>query len=389
MSNVGNWHKCRLEEVSQIIPGQSPSSDTYNSEKNGLPFYQGKADFGLISPTPKVWCSEPIKIAEKDDILLSVRAPVGPTNIATEKCCIGRGLCAIRVNENTNRKFISYYFKMFENTISKMGSGSTFTAITTEDVKNLKILLPPFDEQERIVNIIETKLKSVKKLKDIFFDRTKYCEILSKSYFQKLFNDLEIKKLGDIASIITKGTTPTSIGFNFQSEGVNFIKIESISSDGKFLTDMFNYISVDCNNALNRSKLQENDILFSIAGALGRTAIVTNEVLPANINQAIALIRIPKDIIDYKYVFYILQSSELLKQFEKLKRGNAQLNLSLEDIRNLRIPLPSIQEQTQIAKSIETKLNSVEKIRIAEKEQLLYINALPSSVLRQAFEGKL
>jgi type I restriction enzyme S subunit len=194
-------------------------------------------------------------------------------------------------------------------------------------------------------------------------------------------------KLGDISETITKGTTPTTIGFDFKKEGVNFIKIESISDTGQFLPEMFKHISVDCNEKLFRSKLLKNDILFSIAGALGRVALVTEDILPANINQALAIIRIPDNVINYQYLFFALKSEEVLKQFEKQKRGNSQQNLSLDDIKNIKIFLPPLEEQDRIVKIIESKLSAVEKVKKIIDEQSAYINALPSSILRKAFNG--
>ena len=99
-------------------------------------------------------------------------------------------------------------------------------------------------------------------------------------------------KLGDIATTITKGTTPTTIGFDFVDKGINFVKIESISDNGSFLKEKFGHIEEHCNKKMQRSQLQENDVLFSIAGAIGRVAIVNKEILPANTNQALAIIRI-------------------------------------------------------------------------------------------------
>ena len=97
--------------------------------------------------------------------------------------------------------------------------------------------------------------------------------------------------LGDECQLITKGTTPTTIGFSYQNTGINFIKIESIDSSCNFVQKLFSHISQEANNALKRSIIKENDLLFSIAGALGRLAIVRKEILPANTNQALAIIR--------------------------------------------------------------------------------------------------
>ncbi|PLK42068.1 hypothetical protein C0V77_22840 [Emticicia sp. TH156] len=125
-----------------MIAGQSPPSSTYNTEKIGIPFFQGKADFSLESPIPRLWCSRPQKIAEPNDILLSVRAPVGPTNICNQICCIGRGLSAIRTGDKIYFKFVLYFFKHIEPKLNLSGVGSTFSAITQNDIKNLEIPLP-------------------------------------------------------------------------------------------------------------------------------------------------------------------------------------------------------------------------------------------------------
>ena len=85
-----------LNDVCEVIAGQSPPSSTYNQDGNGVPFFQGKADFGELNPTVRYWCSEPKRLAKPNDILFSLRAPVGPTNVNNIEACIGRGLAAIR-----------------------------------------------------------------------------------------------------------------------------------------------------------------------------------------------------------------------------------------------------------------------------------------------------
>ncbi len=102
------WLLTNLESISEIILGQSPPSSTYNENGEGLPFYQGKLEFGEIYPIPQKWCSSPKKIAEKGDVLISVRAPVGPTNVCPGKSCIGRGFAAIRGIGGISPFFILY-----------------------------------------------------------------------------------------------------------------------------------------------------------------------------------------------------------------------------------------------------------------------------------------
>jgi type I restriction enzyme S subunit len=114
-----NWINCVLGDISLIISGQSPESSAYNKNMDGLPFFQGKAEFGEVYPAVRQWCNAPRKIAEKDDILISVRAPAGPTNIANQKCAIGRGLAAIRANKNISRQFLFNYLRFVESDIAR------------------------------------------------------------------------------------------------------------------------------------------------------------------------------------------------------------------------------------------------------------------------------
>ena len=180
-------------------------------------------------------------------------------------------------------------------------------------------------------------------------------------------------RLGDIATVITKGTTPTSIGFAFENDGINFVKIESVDENGNFICEKFDHISDECHEKLKRSQLQENDILFSIAGAIGRTAIVTKDILPANTNQALAIIRIPQGAINYSFLLYILQSSVVLEQAEKKKQGVAQLNLSLKDICDFIIPDIPLEEQQCIVDSLDkvSNLISLRKQQLSKLDELV------------------
>ena len=188
-------------------------------------------------------------------------------------------------------------------------------------------------------------------------------------------------RLGDIATLITKGTTPTTIGFSFVDTGVNFVKIESIGENGEFLPDKFARITDECDKKLKRSQLKENDILFSIAGAIGRTAIVPSSILPANTNQALAIIRIPQNAINLRFVLYALQSQAVEEQSEKQKQGVAQLNLSLKNIADILIPLVSSEKQDEIVRN----LAAVDAAIALRKEQIRLTDQLVKSRFVEMF----
>ncbi|MEM1831928.1 MAG: restriction endonuclease subunit S, partial [Desulfurococcaceae archaeon] len=151
------WKVNKLGNIAEIIMGQSPPSSTYNREGKGLPFLQGKMEFGRIYPSPTLYCSKPIKIAEPNDILISVRAPVGDVNVAPFKLCIGRGLAAVRFNpQKAIYWFYFYYLQKIKNFLENLSKGSTFKAITKDDLENLEIPVPPLSEQEIIAEILYT-----------------------------------------------------------------------------------------------------------------------------------------------------------------------------------------------------------------------------------------
>lgn len=187
--------------------------------------------------------------------------------------------------------------------------------------------------------------------------------------------DWEMKRLGDVVTLVTKGTTPTSIGCEFTHSGVKFLKAESIADNGSLIPSMFAYISEQTHELLRRSQLKENDILFSIAGVLGRVGIVSKEVLPANTNQALAIIRPNIDgEVDIKFLFYCLHAEYITEAINQLQVGVAQANLSLENVEGLRLALPPLSEQQRIAealgevdKLIESLDEQIEKKRLIAK----------------------
>ena len=173
--------------------------------------------------------------------------------------------------------------------------------------------------------------------------------------------DIKRVQLSEIAGLITKGTTPTTLGYEFQEDGVNFLKIECFDENGGFIESKVAHISEECNEKLKRSQLKAGDVLFSIAGAIGRVAIVTEEMLPANTNQALAIIRIADEQVYLPYIKLILTSPIVIEQFEKKKQGVAQLNLSLKDINEISIPLPSKEKQIELAELFDKVAGAIAK----------------------------
>ena len=380
--------KYLLKDIAAIIAGQSPESKYYNTNGEGIPFFQGKADFGALYPNIRTYCSQPIRIAEKDDILLSVRAPVGPTNLSPGKVCIGRGLTAIRPGSSIRLKYLLYFFRYYEAQLQKSGTGTTFKAITQNVIKNIEVPVPSLDEQERIVSKIEelfSKLDaSVAELKIAKEKLKVYRQAVLKEAFTGLSNKRPIREM---TSIVTSGSRGWAKYYS--NSGAKFIRIGNLTRDSiKIDLSEPQYVSPPVNAEGARTKLQPNDVLVSITADLGSIGLVTEVVGEAYINQHIALVRF-KNSEQSEFMAWYLRSDWGQKDLLKNKRGAGKLGLGLNDIRDAKVPVVSDEQAKTIVFEISGRLSVCDSIEQTVDTSLQKAEAMRQSILKQAFEGRL
>ncbi len=183
-----DWEEKKLGEVCEIVAGQSPEGKYYNSDGKGIPFYQGKKEFSeKFIGKPKVWTEKITKTAIERDILMSVRAPVGPINFCVEECCIGRGLASIRPRKNISGDLIFYFLLYNEKNI--VGRGSVFSAINKTQISQIKLFIPKsIPQQTQIVQKLDSLSVEIKELENIYKQKVKDLEELKKSMLQKAFS---------------------------------------------------------------------------------------------------------------------------------------------------------------------------------------------------------
>lgn len=373
------WKKVRLEECAVITMGQSPASTTYNYEKEGIPFYQGNADFGDIYPKIKCYCTKPIKIANKEEILLSVRAPVGKINIANTHCCIGRGLCSIKVKENKcEMKFLYYLLKSKEKNLNERANGSTFKAINKNQISEIDFYLPNIEIQKKIVLILDKLVEILRDKKEILLQ----LEELSKSIFEEELGDLRTNEknwkfitLQNICDV-RDGTHDSP---KYVAEGYPLITSKNILEDK---IDFFNvnYISkLDLEKINKRSKVDRGDILMPMIGTIGNPLIVDIEKEFAIKN--VALLKFDKLKQDNIFIKEILSSNYFLSIIKEKNRGGTQKFLSLNDIRNISIPI--VPEEIK-AKIIFTS-NLVQKSKIEIQKSIEETQKLFDSLMEKYF----
>jgi type I restriction enzyme S subunit len=168
------WREVALGEVTDVVMGQSPPGSSYNDGAIGMPFIQGSAEFGLRNPSPTKWCSDPRKVAQPGDLLLSVRAPVGELNFAHVPLAIGRGLAVLRGQSHCSTPFLGHALEHRRPLLRSRSAGGMFESTTRAGLTGLPILLPPLGEQRRIVDLIAAVDEAIEAA-DLAANRAQHC----------------------------------------------------------------------------------------------------------------------------------------------------------------------------------------------------------------------
>lgn len=441
-----NWVWTRLEEISDIILGQSPPSSTYNEIGNGLPFYQGKSEFGDIYPTPQKWCIAPKKIAEKGDVLISVRAPVGPTNICPEKSCIGRGLAAIRPLGGIETFFTLYLMRAFKNSIIGKGTGTTFDAITGIQLKEFAIPLPPLPEQRAIVSKIE----------QLFSDLDNGIDNFKKAQAQlKLYHQSVLKAACEGKLVPTEAELARAQGRDYEAADVLLARIlkkrrekwngkgkykepEALDTSGMpklpegwFWTRFEQIVSLSQNGfgkrlskegnptiVLRLADITNGEISLNNVRRIGATIweiekykLLNNDLLCIRVNGSRNLVGrmirykpVPEPITfcDHFIRFQLVEptithflsiyfNTERVRKFVEFNMVSTagQNTVSQVTIMAIAFPLPPLAEQHRIVAEVERRLTISDKMEATITESLQKAESLRQGILKKAFEGKL
>ena len=306
-----------LSEVAEVIAGQSPKGEYYNEEGIGLPFYQGKTEFGKrYIGNPKKWTTQITKEAFKGDILMSVRAPVGPVNYATQHCCIGRGLAAIRVNDKMLNSFLFSLLKAQEKNIKGSG-GAVFDNINKKQIEVLQIPLPPLSVQEEIVAEIEGYQKIIDGARQVADNYKPHIDIDP---------EWEMVELGEVLTL--------EYG-------------KPLKSENRIPGEYPVYGSNGIVGWHNEYLVKGPGIIVGRKGTAGAVNFSQKSFFPIDTTFYVNLKN--KTIINLEYAYYTLRSLNLDKV--NIQAGVPGLNRN--DAYNVKIPLPSIETQRQIVARIE------------------------------------
>lgn len=397
-----DWKWVQLGDACNIIMGQSPPSTSYNTDGIGLPFFQGKAEFTDLYPIVEKWCTTPNKIAEPNDILLSVRAPVGTTNIANQKCCIGRGLAAIRYE---NYKYAFYFLRSKQQELDSKGTGTTFRAISGETIRETLFPFPSKTIQQGIVSKIEELFseldKGIENLRLAQQQLKTYRQSVLKWAFEGRLTNENVKesqlpkgwkwlKFGELFSESPQnGLYKSSTDYG---SGTPIIRIDGFY-DGSILDD-YEYKRVRLTDEeISRYLISIGDILVNRVNSmpyLGKCGIVKHLKEKTVFESNIMKVRLDKKIALPEYFTMYLSSKKGITELRKnAKQAVNQASINQTDVSNVMVPLPLIKEQHDIVQKIESRLSVADKMEESITQSLQQAEALRQSILKKAFEGRL
>jgi type I restriction enzyme, S subunit len=382
-----------LSSVAEIIAGQSPESKYYNTSGEGLPFFQGKADFNGTYPTIRSFTAKTTKIALPNDILLSVRAPVGPTNICNVESCIGRGLAAIRPGKDLHYKYVYYFFKTIEERLAASGNGSTFSAITTGVVRDLLIPLPPLPIQKKIATILDKADSLRQKDKQLL----EHYKKLTQSIFYDMFGNVASNSKGWKTATLPEFIHKKKYSLKRGPFG-GALKKEIFVDDGYLVYEQYHAINDDFSLAryfITKDKYKElemfsvkpGDLIVSCSGVtLGRIAEIPVDAREGIINQALLKITLDFQKCNNIYFKFLFRSSFIQDILFGVSRGSGIPNFPpMTTINALKFPIPPIDLQNEfleIVRSLEIQKKSVQ-------DSLSYSEKLFQTLIQKAFKGEL
>jgi type I restriction enzyme S subunit len=384
---MSEWKEYILSDIMDIIGGGTPKTSKPDYWGGNIPWLS-VVDFGnenkFVEKTEKNITelglkNSSTKILRNGQIIFSARGTVGELAVIKGDMAFNQSCYGLSAKESIcNNEYLYYLLKCKIVELKRNAHGAVFDTITRTTFDTISAIVPDLSTQTAIAEILSSLDDKIELNNKINQELENLAQTLFKQWFidfefpnengepykssggEMVDSELgeipkgwEVVTIDDVTETVTKGTTPTTIGGRFTEKGINFIKVESLTESGAFIKSKFAHIDDETNLLLKRSVIKKGDVLFSIAGTIGRVAVVTNEILPANTNQAIAIIR-PNKISSY-FLKILMQSSLIQNDTQSNIVQAVQANLSLGIIKLTKFILPP----NNILSKIDIQLNNI------------------------------
>ena len=384
-------NKLRIADFAEVITGGTPSTAVREYWDNGdIPWLQSGACQNCVIEECDTFITQSgldnssAKLMKPDSVLIALTgATTGKVGYLTFPACANQSVTGIQPNNRFIPKYLYYYLLGIRQKILHDSYGGAQKHISQGYVKNIEVPLVDIEKQKKIAIALD-KANSIITNRQLQLNAL---DTLIKARFVEMFGNgkYAVVKASDVCEYITKGTTPSEgeIYEEYEDDLIPFLKVYNLSFTGELLfTQMPQYISKNTHNGkLARSKVIPNDVLMNIVGPpLGKFSLVTDEFPEWNINQAIAIFRAKERVLP-RFLVAALMQPDVLRPFLEQAVGIRQLNLSLEQCRNLEFPLPPLEEQVAFVKFAA----QIDKSKVVVQEALNKAQLLFDSLMQQYF----
>jgi len=386
------WQLRKIGDYCEVIAGQSPEGKNYNSDGHGMPFYQGKKDFGdRFIEAPTVWTTETTKVARKNDILMSVRAPVGPINLATADICIGRGLAAIRCNHLLDLNFLFYQLLLLQPEIFGR-EGAVFASINKSEIAALPIVVGPLPEQQRIVTLLDEAFDGIATAKAHAEKNLQNARAIFESHLQSVFDDQGAGwKCSSFEDAVDSECT---LSYGIVQPGEEYaggMPIVRPTDLGRKTIEIEGLKRIDPALAASyrRTNLRGGDLLLCVRGTTGQISIASTELAGANVTRGIVPIFFEATVVAQDFGYYLMCSGFVQTQIQEKTYGTALQQINIGDLRKLKLAIPPLAEQAALTARFDELGKETQRLEVIFQQKLTALDELKKSLLHRAFNGDL
>ena len=378
MENKNEWKKVKLGEIVTITMGQSPKSEFYNLVGEGVPFLQGNRTFGKKFPSFDTYTTKVTKIAKKNDVIMSVRAPIGDLNLATTDICLGRGVCSLRMN-NGNYEFLFYLLKYYSKQLINNGNGTVFTSINRNEIYNLEINIPNNEfiqkKMSKILSDIDNKIELNNKINN---NLEKQVQLIFNNHFfnkDKNYTNYISSNLLEIADFLNGLAMQKYTPNDFNEKSYPVLKIKELNQG---FTDKN---SDRCSNKIKPEYIINNgDIIFSWSGTLLIKIWCGNK---CGLNQHLFKVTSKK----YDKWFYFLWINYHLKKFISIAKDKATTmgHIKRADLEKAFVLIPPEKEYESLNKILTPLFENI----ISNKKENNHLVNLKNYLLPKLMNGEI
>lgn len=385
---VRNWGrlgmKCKLEDIVDVTMGQSPKSEYYNTEGKGYPFLQGNRTFGFKYPTFDTYTTVMTKPAKAGDVIMSVRAPVGDLNITPVDMCLGRGVCSLRM-KNENQDFLFYMMKYYIPHLLKKESGTVFGSVNRNDINGLEVNIPEDAQvQKKIARYLEMIDDKIELNNAINNNLEQQASTLFSNVLQRSTSVFYVE-LGALADVKGGKRLPKGISLITVPNQHPYIRVRDLNNTVfASLSNDYEYIDDVTQKSISRYIVTTGDVLISIVGTIGLTAIVDHTLNKANLTEnCVKLTNLKK--VTPEYLLLFLRSSQGIEAIRKGTVGAVQLKLPIKNIQSIAVPLLRDEELLPLNETLSAIFSQI-SANIVEMKQLADIR---NTLLPRLMSGEL